>query len=166
MRLIEFRWGPGSALIHSQHVMLGGIHQLGQLGHIGAELVGDAAPLGVGGGRVGLGESGSDPCGDQAALGLAGMRCGIAHEVDAAALPGRPQDPGHGGLQPLMGVGDDQLDATQATARERAEEVEPEGLGLGGAVAMPRTSRRPSPLTPTAMVTATGMMRPAWRTFT
>ena len=33
-------------------------------------------------------------------------------------------------------------------------------------MAMPSTSRRPSPLTPTATVTATGTMRPASRTFT
>ena len=33
-------------------------------------------------------------------------------------------------------------------------------------IAMPRTSRRPWSLTATATVTATGMMRPASRTFT
>ncbi len=32
-----------------------------------------------------------------------------------------------------MGVGDHQFDATQAASRERAEELEPEGLCLGGA---------------------------------
>ncbi len=31
---------------------------------------------------------------------------------------------------------------------------------------MPSTSRRPSVLTPTATMTATEMIRPAWRTFT
>ena len=31
---------------------------------------------------------------------------------------------------------------------------------------MPSTSRRPSVLTPTAMITATETMRPSWRTFT
>jgi hypothetical protein len=31
---------------------------------------------------------------------------------------------------------------------------------------MPRISRRPSLLTPTAMITATETMRPFWRTFT
>ena len=33
-------------------------------------------------------------------------------------------------------------------------------------MAMPSTSRRPSLLTPTAMMTATETIRPAWRTFT
>jgi len=34
-----------------------------------------------------------------------------------------------------------------------------------GPISMPSTSRRPSPLTPTAMITATDTMRPLWRTF-
>ncbi len=35
-----------------------------------------------------------------------------------------------------------------------------------GPISMPSTSRRPSLLTPTAMITATETMRPFWRTFT
>ena len=35
-----------------------------------------------------------------------------------------------------------------------------------GPISMPSTSRRPSALTPTATMTATETMRPAWRTFT
>ena len=38
-----------------------------------------------------------------------------------------------GGLQALMGVGDDQLHAAQAARRQGAQEVEPEGLRLRGA---------------------------------
>jgi site-specific DNA recombinase len=53
--------------------------------------------------------------------------------VDAAPLPGGPQHLGHCGLEPLMRVGDDQLDATQAAPRQRAQEVQPERLRLGGA---------------------------------
>ena len=34
-------------------------------------------------------------------------------------------------LQPLMGVGDHQLDPAQAAACELAQELRPEGLGLG-----------------------------------
>jgi len=48
--------------------VLGGVHQLGELGHLGAELVGDAAPLDVSGGCIGFGESGPYPGRDQAAL--------------------------------------------------------------------------------------------------
>jgi hypothetical protein len=58
---------------------------------------------------------------------------GVAHEVDAAALPSGVEDLGDGGFQPLIGVGDNQLDAAQAAPRQLAQEVEPEGLGLRGA---------------------------------
>jgi hypothetical protein len=75
------------------------------------------------------------------------------------------QDFGDGGLDALVGVGDHQLDAAQAAAGELAQEGGPEGLGLGR-ISMPRISRRPSPLTPTATITATETMRPCWRTFT
>jgi hypothetical protein len=40
---------------------------------------------------------------------------------------------GHGGLQPLMRIGDHQLDAPQATPGEAAQELGPEGLGFRGA---------------------------------
>src|SRR6478735_3191658 len=61
---------------------------------------------------------------------LAGMSQHVAHEVDAAALPGRVQDLRDGSLQPLMGIRDDELDAAQTAPRELAQEVSPEGLGL------------------------------------
>jgi hypothetical protein len=56
----------------------------------------------------------------------------IAHQMHAAALPGGMQHPGDCGLQSFMGIGDHQLHAAQATARELAQELGPEGLGLGG----------------------------------
>lgn len=92
------------------------------------------------------------------------MRQGIAHEVDAAVLPDCAEDLGDGRLYALMGIGDYELHAAQAPASQAAQEVGPEGLGLGMAIAMPSTSRRPSPLTPTAMMTATDTIRPARRT--
>jgi len=94
------------------------------------------------------------------------MRQRVAHEVDAATLPAGVEHLGHSGLDALAGVGDDELDAAQAAAGELAQERGPERLGLGGAIIMPRTSRRPSLLTPTATITATETMRPFWRTFT
>ncbi len=62
-----------------------------------------------------------------------GMGKHVAHEVDAAALPGSMQYSLHGGLQPFMRVGDDQLDAAQASARETAQELGPKGLCFAGA---------------------------------
>src|SRR5579883_3260918 len=61
------------------------------------------------------------------------MGQGVAHEVDAAALPGGSEDPGDGRLDALMSVGDDQLHAAQAPPGELTQEGRPEGLGLGWA---------------------------------
>ena len=46
------------------------------------------------------------------------------------ALPGGGEDLGDGGLDALVGVGDDELDAAQAAPRQLPEEGGPEGLGL------------------------------------
>ena len=64
---------------------------------------------------------------------LAGMGQQVAHEVDAAPLSSCAEDPGRGGLQALVVVGDHQLHAAQAAAGEAAQEPGPEGLGLGRA---------------------------------
>ena len=53
------------------------------------------------------------------------------------APPGGAQNAGDGGLQPLVGVGDHQLDAAQAPARQLAKEFRPAGLGLGAADIQP-----------------------------
>jgi hypothetical protein len=42
--------------------------------------------------------------------------------VDAAALPSGADDAGDGGLEPLVGVGDDQLHALQAALQQALEE--------------------------------------------
>ncbi len=47
------------------------------------------------------------------------QRCQVAFNTLAMA-----------GLQPLMGVRDDELDAAQAAPRQLAQKVGPEGLGL------------------------------------
>jgi len=56
----------------------------------------------------------------------------IAHEVDAAALPSGVEHLGDGAFDALMGVRDDELNPTQTTSRELAQECGPECLGLGG----------------------------------
>ena len=63
-------------------------------------------------------------------------------------------------------VGDDELDAPEAPAGKLAQEGGPEVFASEGPMSMPRISRRPSALTPTATMTATETMRPFWRTFT
>ena len=113
-----------------QHVRLGVVHQGRQLGHARAQLVGDMAPLLARGLGVVLGEGGADPGRDDAALRPAGVRHGVAHEVHAAALPGGAEHLGNGGLQSLVRVRYDQLDAAQAAAGQAAQELDPERLGL------------------------------------
>ena len=55
----------------------------------------------------------------------------IPHEVHAAALPGGVEDLRDRSLDPLMGVGDHQLNPAQAAPGQLAQESRPEGLGLG-----------------------------------
>jgi hypothetical protein len=58
------------------------------------------------------------------------MGQGIAHEVDAATLPTCTQQLGDRRLDAFMGIGDDQLHAAQAPARQLAQKGGPEGLGF------------------------------------
>jgi hypothetical protein len=57
----------------------------------------------------------------------------VAHPVDAAALPGGAEDAGDRRLEPLMGIGDDELHALEAALDQALEKGRPEGLGFGGA---------------------------------
>jgi hypothetical protein len=141
------------------------VHHGGQFRHPAAELVGDLAPLGAGGLGVVLGKGGADEGGDDTPTLPAGMGEHVAHAVDPVALPGRVQYLGNGSFNAPMGIEDDELDAAQPGACELAQEVGPEGLASDGPVARPRTSRRPSQLTPTATITATETIRPFCRTF-
>jgi hypothetical protein len=90
----------------------------------------------------------------------------FAHEVHAAALPGRGEDLRDGGLDALVRVGDHQLDAAQPRRASWRRNSVQKVSASEAPIAMPSTSRRPSVLTPTAMITATETMRPFWRTFT
>ena len=92
-----------------ENVVLGGVHEFSELRRLRPEAVGDFSPLRVGGLFGLLGEGRPDVAGDHGLLGLADMGERVAHEVDAAALPGRAQNLGGGGLQALVGVGDNQL---------------------------------------------------------
>ena len=149
-----------------QHVGLGIIHQSRQFRELWAHLVGHGAPLLAGGlGRV-LGKGGADEGRDHPPATFAGVRQGIAHEVDATALPTGAQQLGDRRLDPFMRVRDHQLHPAQAPARQLAQEGGPEGFGLRGADVHAQHSRRPSLLTPTAIITATETIRPFCRTFT
>jgi hypothetical protein len=59
-----------------------------------------------------------------------------------------------------MGVADHQPDTAEAAGAQRAQELGPECLGFGRADARPMISRRPSVLAATAIMAATGTIRP------
>src|SRR6188472_4136341 len=101
-----------------EHVGFGIIHDGGELRNFRPDLIDDRAPLEACGLSCLLSEGCGDEGGDDASSALAGMRQHVAHEVHAAALPGRRQNLADGGLQALMRVGDDELDTTQAASRQ------------------------------------------------
>ena len=159
---------PGEAHV-GEDVVLGFVHENGQLGHLGPELVGDLAPLGLRAGGVLPGRRrwrrrrrrratasacrhGPAGCGRSARGSAAMWRLRI--RVTAAFRPlwsspitsWTPRRPVDG-------------PASAGTRSSRASASD-------APIATPRTSRRPWSLTATATVTATETMRPVWRTFT
>src|SRR4029077_15434691 len=108
-------------------------HEDGKLGQFGPELVGNLAPLSPGGFGIVLGKSGGNEGGDDAPAALAGMGLDVAHEVNAATLPGSVEHLADGGFDRLMRIRDHQLDATQSAPGQLAQECGPECLGFGGA---------------------------------
>ncbi len=77
-----------------------------------------------------LREGGGDESGDDPPAALAGTGERVAHEVHAATLPSGMHHLGDRGFYALVGVGDDELDATQSAPPELAQKVGPERLGL------------------------------------
>jgi len=126
-----------------ENVRLRFVEEAGEPGQFGAELIGDPAPLRAGGLGVILREGRGDEGGDAAPSDIAGAGEDVAHEVDAAALPGGVQHLGDGGLDAFRGIGNHQLDATQAAAGELAQERGPERFGLGGADIKPENLEAP-----------------------
>lgn len=90
----------------------------------------------------------------------------VAHEVHAAALPSGVEHLADGGLDALVRVGHNRLDAAQAAAGELAQELRPECLGFG------RANVHAENLAVAVTVDADRdnhrdrHMRPFWRTFT
>jgi len=77
----------------------------GELGHLGADLIGDSAPLAAGRfGRL-LCEGGGDQGTGHSPPVLASISRHIAHEVNSAALSRGAEDLGDSGLDGLVGIG-------------------------------------------------------------
>lgn len=103
-----------------QHVEFGRVHQGGELGDLGPQLIGDLAPLHPGRLGVVLSERGGDEGRHDVAARVADMGGHVPHEVDAAALPGGVNHLGHRGLAALVAVRDHEL----------AQEGSPKRLGF------------------------------------
>jgi hypothetical protein len=146
-----------------QYILFTGVHQVGKLRHLGAKLVSNPTPLDVRGRGIGLDVDGTYAGQDNAALGLAGMGGGIAG-MQAAPPPSRHSSLPTAALSPLW--------ALEMTNSRHASRAGPRGKSVQKVsasetpTAMPSTSCRLSPLTPTVMVAATETMRPASLTFT
>ena len=70
-------------------------------------------------------------------LTLRHMRQGIAHPMHAAALPAGAEDAADRIAQTLMGVGNDQFDAFEASLDQALQDSRSERLGLRGTDAEP-----------------------------
>ena len=74
-----------------EHICLRFVQEGCELGQLGAQLIGDAAPLRSGGFGIVLREGGGNEGGDDAAALSTGMGEHVAHEVHAAAPPSGDQ---------------------------------------------------------------------------
>lgn len=115
-----------------EHVGLCVIHEGSQLRPSGAELVGDVPPGLHGTVVVGLDERLSDRGGDHGVLALGNVGQRIAHGMHPASLPCRAEHAHKSGLQPFMGIRDDELDPGQAPAHQIAQEGGPERFASDG----------------------------------
>ena len=104
----------------------------GDVGELGAQGGGDLAELGPDVGGVGLGEDRPDGGRHHLGLGPGHLGQDVAHEVDPAPLPGRPdEDLGDGGFEPEVVIGDDELDTAEAPGAQALEKGGPKGPVLG-----------------------------------
>ena len=118
-----------------QHVGLGLVHEVGQLGRLGAELIGHLAPLGRGGLGVLLGKGGGDEGRHHAPAGLTGMGQEVAHEVydrQRCQVAFKTLH-GGGGLDGLHGHRRSPLDASASRAWSGRAGTRSRRLGLRGA---------------------------------
>ena len=150
-----------------QYIGLGLVEEAGELGQLGAELVGTLAPLRLGRLGIVLGKGGGDEGGDDASPAFAGMGQRVAHEVQArqrcqVALSTLARV----ALMPSWASETSSLTPRRPRRASLRRNAVQNVSASEGPMSMPSTSRRPSLLTPTATITAIDRMRPFWRTFT
>lgn len=113
-----------------EHIRLAVVHERAELGPPASELVGDVAPGLARGGAVRLIERLADGGGDNGVLAAGGMSECVPHPVNAAALPRRIENPGHGGLEAGVRVRDDGFQTIQPAGLQPSEKLGPECFGL------------------------------------
>jgi hypothetical protein len=130
-----------------------------------ALLVGGMAPGLPRAGLIGLQEGLPQRCRGHGLLRLADMGQRMPHPMGPAPLLCRTERASDRCLQPLTGIGDDELHAVQAAALQGAQEVQPERLRLRTADCHAEDLAPVVGVHAATMVTATGMTRPASLTF-
>ncbi|KEQ02434.1 hypothetical protein GV68_21985 [Pseudorhizobium pelagicum] len=113
-----------------EHVSFGIVHEGTELGPSGTELVGDMPPCLYGIIVVGLDEGLADCSGNHGVLTLGNIGQCVAHRMDPASLPCCAENTGDGGLQALVSIRDDELDAGEPSAHQIAQKARPEWLGF------------------------------------
>jgi hypothetical protein len=93
-----------------QNVVLAIVHQGGEFWPTRPQLIGNVAPGLMRGLGIGLQKGLADRGGDHGVLAFGHMGQGVAHPMNAAPLPGRTEHPGDRMAQPVVSVGDHQLD--------------------------------------------------------
>ena len=101
-----------------QHVMLAGVHEIGQLQPTRAQLFGHLAPGFARMGAVGLVEGLPDRGGNDGVLAARDMREGVPDPVNAAPLPCGLEHAGDGCLEAGMGITDHQPDPAKTSGTQ------------------------------------------------
>ena len=114
-----------------QHVLLGRVHERSGLGEALGQRGGQIVPAGLDLRCGFLGKHAAQGGRDHALVGHGDALQQVAGKVNTAALPDAAlQLPADRLGEPAVGIGDHQLDATQAPLFEMGDELRPEGLGL------------------------------------
>jgi hypothetical protein len=131
-----------------QNIVLALVHEVGQLGPTGAELLGDMTPSFACMFAFRLVESLPDRGSNDRVLAARDVGKGVAHPVNAAALPSGLEHAVDGRPEATVCVADHQLGAVEPTGFQAAQKVHPEGFRLG------RPKAQANDFTPTVRVSS------------
>jgi hypothetical protein len=121
----------GGKRVERQDIVFGVLEQRGDLWQPGVQLGDGVAETPAGFVGVKRREQLADQRAERVVLVLASVASEVPKKVHGAALPWRAEHPRNRRLQAGVSVADGQLHSHEATGDERAQELRPEGLGLG-----------------------------------